>query len=73
MYGSTYFKWYHYFLFMLLGATVELSKEEYKYIGEYDLMKLTGSIVIYYTILPSVGFTLFVLNCKLYLYRLLFI
>ena len=53
MYGHTYFKWCHYFLFMLLGAMMGVSKKELKYSFGYDLMKLIGSVVIYYAILFS--------------------
>lgn len=53
MYGSTYFKCCHYFLFMLLGAMIGVSKKELKYSFGYDLMKLIGSVVIYYAILFS--------------------
>ena len=53
MYGATYFKWCHYFLFMLLGAMMGVSKNELKYNWGYDLMKLIGSIIIYYVILFS--------------------
>lgn len=53
MYGNTYFKWCHYFLFMLLGAMMGVSKKEYRYSLGYDLLKLIGSVAIYYTILFS--------------------
>lgn len=53
MYGNTYFKWCHYFLFMLLGAMMGVSKKELKYSFGYDLMKLIGNILIYYAILFS--------------------
>lgn len=53
MYGGTYFKWCHYFLFMLLGAMMGVSKKELKSSFGYDLMKLIGSVVIYYAILFS--------------------
>ena len=45
MYGNTYFKWCHYFLFMLLGAMMGASKKELKYSFGYDLIKLIGSVV----------------------------
>lgn len=51
MYGATYFKWGHYFLFMLLGAILGISKKEFKYHFTYDFLKLIGCIVIYYSIL----------------------
>ena len=53
MYGATYFKWCHYFLFMLLGAMMGVSKKEFKYSFGYDLMKLIGSVIIYYAIVFS--------------------
>ncbi|WP_294453588.1 acyltransferase [uncultured Bacteroides sp.] len=53
MYGNTYFKWCHYFLFMLLGAMMGVSKKELKYSFRYDLMKLSCSVIIYYAILFS--------------------
>lgn len=53
MYGGTYFKWCHYFLFMLLGAMMVVSKKKLNYSFGYDLMKLIGSVVIYYAILFS--------------------
>lgn len=51
MYGNTYFKWCHYFLFMLLGAMMGVSGKELKYRFKYDLIKLICSVVIYYAIL----------------------
>lgn len=51
MYGATYFKWCHYFLFMLLGAMMGMSKKEYKYNFSSDLTKLLSSVIIYYAIL----------------------
>ena len=51
MYGNTYFKWCHYFLFMLLGAMMGISKKKFKYCFKYDIIKLICSVVIYYAIL----------------------
>ena len=51
MYGATYFKWGHYFLFMLQGAMLGISQKKWKFSFKSDLLKLLGCIVIYYTIL----------------------
>lgn len=51
MYGATYFKWGIYFLFMLMGAILGISKKKLKYTFSYDLIKLILSITIYYIIL----------------------
>lgn len=51
MYGETYFKWGHYFLFMLLGAIMGISKNELRYRFGYDFLKLIGCIIIYYGVL----------------------
>lgn len=53
MYGATYFKWGHYFLFMLLGAMVGNSKRQWAFNLKTDLTKLIGSVIIYYAILLS--------------------
>lgn len=53
MYGATYFKWCHYFLFMLLGAMMGVSKKEYKYNFRCDLTKLLSIVILYYAILFS--------------------
>jgi len=31
MYGAGYFKWFHFFMFMLMGAMMGISQREYKY------------------------------------------
>jgi hypothetical protein len=60
MYGSTYFKWGHYFLFMLFGAILGISKKKLTYSFKYDFLKLTGCVVIFYVILYlSKKYTLF--------------
>lgn len=51
MYGFTYFKWGHYFLFMLLGAMMGISQKQWHFNLKTDLIKLIGSIFIYYAIL----------------------
>lgn len=51
MYGDTYFKWCHYFLFMLLGAIMGISKKEYQYNLKKDLLLLLSSIIVYYGVL----------------------
>jgi hypothetical protein len=51
MYGSTYFKWCHYFLFMLLGAMIGISKREIKFSLKKDFLWLILSVVTYYAIL----------------------
>ena len=51
MYGATYFKWGHYFLFMLLGAIMGISKKQWHFNLKTDLIKLIGSILVYYAIL----------------------
>ena len=64
MYGGTYFKWCHYFIFMLLGAMIGVSKKLLKYSFGYDLMKLIGSVAIYYAILFSERLYPIALNCR---------
>lgn len=52
MYGATYFKWGHYFLFMLLGAIVgRMSKQNWKFSFQKDLGKLFICLVAFYVIL----------------------
>ena len=51
MYGNTYFKWCHYFLFMLLGAIMGISQKQWNFHLRTDLIKLISSAVIYYAIL----------------------
>lgn len=51
MYGNTYFKWCHYFLFMLLGAIMGISQKQWNFHLKTDLIKLITSTAIYYAIL----------------------
>lgn len=52
MYGATYYKWIHYFLFMLLGSIIgKLPKQEIKFQFGKDLMKLLFCLIAFYTIL----------------------
>jgi len=51
MYGATYFKWGHYFLFMLMGAMMGISKRQWKFHLKTDLLKLIVCTIIYYGIL----------------------
>lgn len=48
MYGDTYFKWLHYFLFMLLGAYVGNGTIKMKHAPIKDSFMLTLSIVTFY-------------------------
>lgn len=59
MYGNTYFKWFHYFIFMLMGATVGISKKELRVSARFDVIKLFACIVCFYAVfylmkIPSV-------------------
>lgn len=51
MYGDTYFKWGHYFLFMLQGAMLGISTRQWEYKFRWDLLKLIGCVVAYYGII----------------------
>lgn len=51
MYGATYFKWCHYFLFMLLGTILGSYPIERKIVLKWDSLKLIGCIFIFYSIL----------------------
>lgn len=51
MYGATYFKWGHYFLFMLLGAMMGISQKQWSFNFKTDFIKLISSIFVYYAIL----------------------
>lgn len=51
MYGNTYFKWGHYFLFMLLGAIIGSSKIKFYYNIIKDSALLIISLIVYYSIL----------------------
>lgn len=51
MYGATYYKWIHYFLFMLLGAIIgKMSKQRFNFNFSHDLAKLTVCIVTFYVV-----------------------
>lgn len=51
MYGATYFKWCHYFLFMLLGAILGSHPTQRKIDLKIDIFKLIGCIIPFYCIL----------------------
>lgn len=52
MYGGTYFKWGHYFLFMLLGASLGITnKDNWKYSFKRDGLKALGCTIVYYSML----------------------
>lgn len=52
IYGNTYFKWGHYFLFMLLGASLGIhNKEAWKFSFAKDGIKFIGCTIIYYGML----------------------
>lgn len=52
MYGNTYYKWIHYFLFMLLGAIIgRKSNQGLRFRFWSDATKLLLSVVVYYVIL----------------------
>lgn len=51
IYGGTYFKWGHYFLFMLLGAMIGVSGCTRRFSLVRDGIKLVGCIVAYYGML----------------------
>ena len=51
MYGATYFKWGHYFLFMLLGAMMGISQKQWNFNVKTDFIKLIVSTFVYYAIL----------------------
>lgn len=56
MYGNTYFKWGHYFLFMLLGASLGLRRKETGFEMAVkpkvipSLMKILGCAILFYGI-----------------------
>ena len=51
MYGATYFKWCHYFLFMLLGAILGSHPLKRKIDLKWDTLKLIGCTFLFYGIL----------------------
>lgn len=50
MYGEGYFKWFHFFMFMLMGAMIGISKQEYNYHCVWDGFKLIGCVVGFYAL-----------------------
>lgn len=51
MYGATYYKWIHYFLFMLLGAIIgKMPKQRFKFCLLHDFTKLLFCIAFFYVI-----------------------
>ncbi|CAM4143469.1 acyltransferase family protein [Zobellia nedashkovskayae] len=51
IYGYNYFKWGHYFLYALFGAMIGISKKQFKFQFNYDLIKLILSTIVFYGIL----------------------
>lgn len=51
MYRNTFFKWGHYFLFMLLGAILGDAKKKWNFVLKKDSLKLVLCITTYYAIL----------------------
>ena len=51
MYGNTYFKWCHYFLFMLLGAIMGSHPVQRKISLGMDTIKLMICVLLFYGIL----------------------
>ena len=51
MYGDTYFKWAHFFLFMVAGAYVGANKISLKLRPVYDWVGFIVSFVAYYTLM----------------------
>lgn len=51
MYGATYFKWAHYFLFMVTGAYIGANKISLKTRPVYDWVGFIVSFVLYYTLM----------------------
>ena len=50
MYGAGYFKWFHFFMFMLMGAMMGISQRQYKYHFVWDGLKLIGCVVAFYAL-----------------------
>lgn len=48
MYGGGYFKWFHFFIFMLMGAMMGKSSKSYQYHGTWDSIKLLGCVGLFY-------------------------
>lgn len=53
MYGNTYFKWCHYFLFMLLGAIMGSHPIQRKISLKIDTIKLMICVLLFYGVLIS--------------------
>ena len=51
MYDDTYFKWIHYFLFMVIGAYIGANKITLKLKPKFDWIGFTISLIIYYAIM----------------------
>lgn len=51
MYGATFFKWCHYFLFMLFGAIVGVKRITVGRARKPDIIKWLGCILLFYAIL----------------------
>lgn len=51
MYGDTYFKWAHYFLFMVVGAYIGANKISLKIRPLYDSIGFIISLITYYAIM----------------------
>ena len=50
MYGVGYFKWFHFFMFMLMGAMMGIAQREYRYHFVWDGLKLIGCVVVFYAL-----------------------
>lgn len=48
MYGEGYFKWFHFFIFMLMGAMMGKAQKVYLYNSIWDSLKLLGCIGAFY-------------------------
>ena len=58
MYGDTYYKWVHYFSFMLLGSIIGLMSKENPALvrnGWMELFKAFGCVVAYYALCAFKG------------------
>lgn len=81
MYGATYFKWVHYFLFMVAGAYIGVNKITLKIRPLYDWFGFIVSFIAYYALMfacrksPSISqwqiFSLIpLMGITIYLYKL---
>lgn len=48
MYGDTYFKWCHYFIFMLLGGIIGVTKHSWRIHSKTDSIKLICCVICFY-------------------------